>query len=833
MIGTVRIADPMNRRSMSCTMCAPCPACASGACVCPTWPAPRTGRMFVLDDRSTRGAPSDPRPTLHHRARSRGGRHGHGVRRARPEARPPRRAQGAEARARRAARRRAVPERNPRHRTPAAPAHPAALRLWPGRRPHLLRDAARGRRIAAPAAGTREAAAVGNSDRDHARGCERPRLRPPPRRDPPGYQARKHPVPGRTGGRRRFRNRTRAERGGGLALDGDGAVPRHAAIYEPRAGNRRPRAGRAQRHLLARRRALRDARGRAAPHRPHRPVGDRQGLDGPSSCVADAARCGAAAPRSRDSEGAREGAGGPVRVGGTVRRGVDAPHGVIPGAGGPDRGRAAAARTRPSGGAVGTCRPRHRRRGLGVVAGPRHAPCPAGGALLPRLPAGVPAPRLPWVVARSLARRVAHCLRWQRLARRDVALLARTRAPRPGADSRYAERQATVLLSRRPVDRVLAGRPAAQAVHLGWGGRDDLRSDERRRSGVGGGRRDRVCGLGSPVPRGRSGWKARARSHPGYCTRSSLSVARVPAGRSRPAVHAPRRLRTQPRGAVARRPPRPTARPDGVEPALRAGGSPRVRPKRRHAVWRPVRSPPRALLRPSGAGRGGYPCRAALRRQVRVVPDGRARVPVRQHAAAPDGDRGSNRSRAGAARATRSLPRPQVFTRRQTHRDIWIAPVDSPQGARPLLRTPFDERGIALSPDGRWLAYASNETGNDEVYVRRLLEGSARWRVSMRGGTEPRWGRGGRELYFRNGDSLYAVAMQLGAELRAGPPRALFGGKYQAAVAGNNISYNVSPDGGRFLMVGQLGNGREELSVVLHWFDQIRRRGAGTAVAVP
>src|SRR5207249_4105375 len=159
----------------------------------------------------------------------------------------------------------------------------------------------------------------------------------------------------------------------------------------------------------------------------------------------------------------------------------------------------------------------------------------------------------------------------------------------------------------------------------------------------------------------------------------------------------------------------------------------------------------------------------------------------------------------------------------QTHRDIWIAPVDSPQGARPLLRTPFDERGIALSPDGRWLAYASNETGNDEVYVRRLLEGSARWRVSMRGGTEPRWGRGGRELYFRNGDSLYAVAMQLGAELRAGPPQALFGGKYQAAVAGNNISYDVSPDGGRFLMVGQLGNGREELSVVLHWFDQIRR----------
>src|SRR3989442_1196221 len=178
--------------------------------------------MFVLDDRSTRGAPSDPRPTLHHRARSRGGRHGHRVPRTRPEARPPRRAQGAETRARRAARRRAVPERNPGHRTPAAPAHPAALRLWPSRRPHLLRDAARGRRIAAPAAGTGEAAAGGDGDRDHSRGRECPRLRPPPRRDPPRHQAREHPVPGRTGGRRRFRDRARAERGGGPAPDGDG-----------------------------------------------------------------------------------------------------------------------------------------------------------------------------------------------------------------------------------------------------------------------------------------------------------------------------------------------------------------------------------------------------------------------------------------------------------------------------------------------------------------------------------------------------------------------------------------------------------------------------------
>ena len=169
----------------------------------------------------------------------------------------------------------------------------------------------------------------------------------------------------------------------------------------------------------------------------------------------------------------------------------------------------------------------------------------------------------------------------------------------------------------------------------------------------------------------------------------------------------------------------------------------------------------------------------------------------------------------------------------QTHRDIWITPVDSPRAARPLLRTPFEERGIGLSPDGRWLVYVSNETGADEIYIRQLREGSARWRVSTRGGTEARWGRVGRELFFRKGDTVYAVTTQLGAEVRLGAPRALFTGKYQAAVlgqSGQNVLYDVSPDGGRFLMVREQNSGNgEQLTVVLNWFDQVRRRGTAAA----
>lgn len=95
--------------------------------------------------------------------------------------------------------------------------------------------------------------------------------------------------------------------------------------------------------------------------------------------------------------------------------------------------------------------------------------------------------------------------------------------------------------------------------------------------------------------------------------------------------------------------------------------------------------------------------------------------------------------------------------------------------------TPFDERNPAVSPDGRWLGYASNETGALEVYVRSLAEGSGRTRVSTGGGTEPRWARSGRELFFRSRDSGYAVPVTPGPVFRAGAPRALFGGRFTTA----------------------------------------------------
>ncbi len=171
----------------------------------------------------------------------------------------------------------------------------------------------------------------------------------------------------------------------------------------------------------------------------------------------------------------------------------------------------------------------------------------------------------------------------------------------------------------------------------------------------------------------------------------------------------------------------------------------------------------------------------------------------------------------------------------QTNRDIWFMRADSPQSAKPLLRTPFEEKQLAVSPDGRWLAYTSNETGADEVYVRHLAEGSARWKVSTAGGIAPRWNRNGRELFFTRGDSLYAVALPPapGADFHSGPPRALFEVRYQTSTT--NTLYDVAPDGNRFVFVrNQVGQSSEQMNLILHWFDNLRRQkqtGPGTSGA--
>jgi eukaryotic-like serine/threonine-protein kinase len=77
--------------------------------------------------------------------------------------------------------------------------------------------------------------------------------------------------------------------------------------------------------------------------------------------------------------------------------------------------------------------------------------------------------------------------------------------------------------------------------------------------------------------------------------------------------------------------------------------------------------------------------------------------------------------------------------------------------AQPFLRTPFNESAPQFSPDGRWLAYVSDESGRYEIYVQLYLGPGGKWQISTEGGTEPVWNRNLRELFYRSGDKMMAV----------------------------------------------------------------------------
>jgi eukaryotic-like serine/threonine-protein kinase len=158
---------------------------------------------------------------------------------------------------------------------------------------------------------------------------------------------------------------------------------------------------------------------------------------------------------------------------------------------------------------------------------------------------------------------------------------------------------------------------------------------------------------------------------------------------------------------------------------------------------------------------------------------------------------------------------------------------DSPEGkpgldVRPLLQTMYGERNPALSPDGRWLAYESDESGRAEIYVRPFPDVDAgRWQVSTGGGVQAAWARSGRELFYRNGPALMAVAVQTGTGFVAGTPKALFQGQYFGGPGGR--SYDVAPDGSRFLFLkaGPAGGSgptpRPRITIVENWSEELRR----------
>jgi Tol biopolymer transport system component len=162
----------------------------------------------------------------------------------------------------------------------------------------------------------------------------------------------------------------------------------------------------------------------------------------------------------------------------------------------------------------------------------------------------------------------------------------------------------------------------------------------------------------------------------------------------------------------------------------------------------------------------------------------------------------------------------------ETGLDIWTVEVDN-RKAQPFLKTQYNETAPKFSPDGHWLAYTSDESGRWEVYVQPYPGPGGKWQISTEGGTEPLWNPAGHELFFRDGNRMMAVSVNLQPGFSADKPVVLFEGPW-LATRGTFQHYDVAPDGKRFLMLktADQDQGVQRIVVIQNWLEELKRRMA-------
>lgn len=156
--------------------------------------------------------------------------------------------------------------------------------------------------------------------------------------------------------------------------------------------------------------------------------------------------------------------------------------------------------------------------------------------------------------------------------------------------------------------------------------------------------------------------------------------------------------------------------------------------------------------------------------------------------------------------------------------DIWV--LSLPDGkAKPWLDTAFNEAGPQFSPDARWVAYSSDESGRWEVYVRSFPEPGEKVLVSARGGTQPVWRRDGKELFYLSADrKMMAVPVRTSPRFEAETPRPLFDAATRWVDAGRIAQYDVSADGQRFLLNRMVAEeGAAPMTLLQNWTAALGR----------
>ena len=154
--------------------------------------------------------------------------------------------------------------------------------------------------------------------------------------------------------------------------------------------------------------------------------------------------------------------------------------------------------------------------------------------------------------------------------------------------------------------------------------------------------------------------------------------------------------------------------------------------------------------------------------------------------------------------------------------DLWLLPLEEAGKPAKFIASPADEMHGNFSPDGRLIAYTSNESGKFEVYVETVPRSDRKWPVSTNGGYEPRWRADGREIYYLSDDrKLMAVSVGVGPSF--GIPQLLFQTRVPEGVTANRTHYVPSRDGQRFLVNVASETPTSPITVVLNWTAGLKK----------